>query len=127
MSYYTARELLDKETGKGTGKWHYTVAWGESDGMRVAAIGYCAQDCPGHDTPREAEAHYKQYLLDERTRYVAGEHATSQHRCQVDGCGAWTTGMAFVGGYESYYLCDAHRDREHLEPLVIVSDAWETA
>ena len=126
MAYYTARELMDKD-GKATGKWHYTVQWGGSDGPRIAATGHCANGCPGHDTPKEAYAHYKQYLLDKQTHYEAGENAETQHRCQAPGCGAWTTGAAFVGGYEVYYLCDTHRTREHLEPLVIVGDAFETA
>lgn len=126
MSYYTARELLGAN-GEHTGRWHYTVAWGDGDGTRVAAVGHCAHDCPGHDTPKAAYAHYRQYLLDERTRYVAGENATEQHRCEAPDCGAWTTGAAFVGSYEVHYLCDAHRDQAHLAPLVVVGDAWETA
>ena len=126
MSFYTARELMGAD-GERTGKWHYTVAWGDAGGTRVAAVGYCAQDCSGHDTPQAACDHYKHYLLDQRTRYAAGEQAMTQHRCEVADCGAWTTGAAFVGGYEVHYLCDAHRDRAHLAPLVGVVDAWETA
>lgn len=126
MSYYTARELMDKD-GKATGKWHYTVAWGDADGTRIAPVGYCAGGCAGHETKEGAYNHYKRYLLDCHTRYEAGERATVQHRCEAPDCGAWTTGAALVGGYEIHYLCDAHRTRETLEPLVYVGDAWEGA
>ena len=109
MNYYDARERKGAD-GKGTGKWHYTC---ENDG-RIYPVGYCAQGCEGHDTPEEACEHYRQYLLNERTRYDGQLHG-EQRECAV--CGAWTQGVVYVDGWHSYVLCDEHRNREEMERL----------
>lgn len=77
-----------------------------------------------HDTKEEAYAHQKQYELD-HARYHAGSKAQNPpalYPCRV--CGQFTAGFAEYGpGRMSHVqLCDAHCNREHLEPLVEVGD-----
>ena len=77
--------------------------------------------CPGHDTAEGAQEHYKEYLLD--TAYYEQGIAHQQFECEV--CGAWTSKCAQVGpgAMETHMLCDEHRNREHLTPLVSVGSS----
>jgi hypothetical protein len=50
--------------------------------------------------------------------------ASQQRKCEADGCGAWTQGMARVGGHVSFVLCDEHRNRENVEKLYSVGESW---
>lgn len=67
--------------------------------------------CPGHATPEEATAHYRQYLLDKAR--CDGHDESAQHKCGI--CGTWTQGYAMVGDLSLIFLCDEHRNREGLE------------
>ena len=87
MEVYGPRELAND--GKKTGLWHYCYA--NSEGTRP--IGYCAQDCPGHATPEEAELHQRQYVLDHEVRHY--EDCDAQKRCLV--CEQWTQHRVDVG------------------------------
>lgn len=59
MNYYGPREIAD-ESGKGIGKWRYTVR----NDNHVFAVGYCAEQHCQHDTPDKAREHYRQYEVD---------------------------------------------------------------
>lgn len=109
MNYYQALEIKGKD-GKGTGKYHFTRT---NDGITFP-VGYCADGCPGHDTPDEAADHYHQYLLD-NARYDIGVHNYSP--CEI--CGELTNKVATLGpGHmEVHNLCDKHRNREGLEKV----------
>ncbi|MDI6872605.1 MAG: hypothetical protein QME79_14880 [Bacillota bacterium] len=74
--------------------------------------------CPGHATPEEARAHYKEYLLD-YARYD-GTIARAKYPCEV--CGEYTDRFAqtYHGGL--HILCDAHRNREGLAQVLVVGD-----
>jgi ferredoxin len=113
MNYYQALKLAD------TGLYHYTC----TNGNHSYAVGYCASGCPGHATPEEAFEHYRQYILDTRVNYD-GLDQNTQRKCAV--CGEWTQHFALVES-RRYPLCDAHRNREELDKLVIqgnVISSW---
>lgn len=82
MRYGQPREI--HRDGAATGLWHFTEAHG-SDGRRgVFAVGYCADGCPGHDTPEGARDHMTDYLRE--TALVTAlppfpEVADTQHLC----------------------------------------------
>ena len=115
MNYDQPREIKDAG-GQPSGKWHYTRM---NDG-RIWPVGYCADGCPGHDTKEGAYEHQRQYDLD-HARYDT-EYGHWQP-CRV--CGELTNKAATwgVGGLSHAVLCDAHRTREYLEPLVTAGDA----
>lgn len=81
----------------------------------------------GHATPEEARACYREYLLDQRLRFVRWEHTTPSGEevlpgtlslCNADGCTEYTPHYAAIRGtMESWYLCDDHLDRETVEAL----------
>lgn len=122
MNYRTVTELADKD-GKPTGLWHYTIT---NDG-HTSPDGYC-QGCPGHATKEEAYEHYRQYLLDTASfegRLVQSSTSRTEHKCEAADCANWTDRMALVGPgrMEMHFLCDEHRNREHLDPLVVAGDS----
>lgn len=78
--------------------------------------------CGGHDTEEEACNHYKEYLLDNRVRY--SKDVQSQRKCEI--CKEWTQGLAWVGGYQGFQLCEKHQNRESLEKLLEVGISWES-
>lgn len=113
MEIYTPSELMGAN-GEHTGKWHYTVKWGE----HTVPHGYCAKGCPGHDTPEAAVKHYEQWLIEENLR-LDGDMKDTQKKCEV--CGEWTSKCALIidSVWErEFVLCDAHRNRESIENLV---------
>lgn len=116
MNYYGPRQLADAD-GRPSGLWHYTVRNGDA----VWAIGYCADGCPGHDTPEVAMEHQRQYEVDHAV--LDGTVYTSYHACQV--CGRLTnrTAMWGPGNMDMAWLCDDHRTRDHLRALVSVGHA----
>lgn len=110
MRHYSARQLKD------SGLWHYTVQMGG----RAFPTGYCAKDCPGHDTADAARGHYKAHLLD-----GAIETTLSQWSgCRV--CDQPTKKAMLYGSMGLEPLCEAHCNRESLEPLVKVGESWES-
>ena len=67
------------------GRWDFTSGKHGS----YHAVGYCGTAGGGHhETEAEAVACFHNYQLTERLRFF--EDASSQRRCQVDGCGVWT-------------------------------------
>jgi hypothetical protein len=129
MNFYDAREIQDGD-GKGTGKWRYTCY--NDNQKRTWAVGYCAQDCPGHDTPDEAREHYKQYLLDIALRLdanadsVPGAVEPPKFKCEAEGCEALTSKAAKVGyGIPRMFnLCPEHMNRETVETLFEVGSSF---
>lgn len=141
MNYFAARQ---RESDK---RWDYTC---KNDGT-IWPVGYCggwrepqtglltpeqvqqwvSQAAPhrhkfhldGHATAEEACDCYKQYLLDFDLR-LGGEALNTQRKCEV--CGAWTSRFARVG-HRTWFLCDEHRTREHVEALFgPVGESWES-
>jgi hypothetical protein len=113
MSWWQAREL--RRDGQGTGLWHYTCAEGSGGDGRVFAVGFCSENCPGHASPAEAEAHWHEFQLANSESWT---NDSEQLRCEVDGCGQWTTQrMRYGPNYalpENVVLCPAHCGTEHL-------------
>jgi hypothetical protein len=73
----------------------------------------------GHPTEAEAGACYRRYLLDHRLRLDMRCSGDMQRRCQApDGCEAWTQTAAEVDNGHTWFLCDAHRNRETVELLM---------
>lgn len=110
MNYYAPRRR------KEGGLWHYTCM---NDGA-IWPVGYCADACPGHADTAGAYAHYREYLLAERTRYD-GALVNEQKKCQE--CGEWTQGVVEIEGVPRFILCDAHRTPEVVGRLFKVGDA----
>lgn len=131
MNYYQARQVSADAEREDAGRWRYTCM---NDGQ-IWAVGYCA-DCPGHDTPEEANEHQTQYVLDHRLR-LDGTWSDSQHRCEafipiggvnISGlltsppsgqrlCGKWTDRFADCD-HRTFNLCDRHRNREMVARLL---------
>jgi len=112
VNYDKARQIDPQADRPDAGKWRYTTS---NRRVGTYAIGYCADGCPGHDTPEEAEAHQREYELDRCLR-LDGRYVDAQHKCVV--CNEWTQGFAhFVPMGAHYDLCDEHRTREQVEKL----------
>ena len=119
MNYHQPRQVDPEADRPDAGKWRYTNM---NDGQ-VWPEGYCAQDCPGHDTADEARQHQTEYELD-NARFD-GAWAEVWHRCEAEGCEELTDRFASYGPGQmvSHNLCDAHRNRETLAVLVgVVGD-----
>lgn len=129
MNYYDAR------IRKTDGRWDYTC---RNDG-KVWPVGYCMPwdriakadvNFPGlgplddthkdkhhdggHETPDEARACYRQYLLDHHVR-LDRNSGMAHYPCRV--CQVLTNGSASVK-YHTWPLCDAHRTQEQVEKLL---------
>lgn len=74
----------------------------------------------GHATEAEACACYRQYELDNELEFKTKpvEEADQLHRCKADGCKEFTAGIALLGQYTHFYLCDGHRNRAEVEKLI---------
>lgn len=115
MNYYDAREII--EDGKPTGRWRYTRL---NKRTGCVAVGYCAEDCPGHATPEEAREHYRQWQLDNARFSDGSEKADTLHRCDAEGCEEYTMGTAELHGgtRRAFFLCEKHRNRDALEEIL---------
>jgi hypothetical protein len=124
MNYYGPREKMDADR-KGSGIWHYTVA----NDDRVYPVGYCAEGCPGHDTPEGALAHQTEWERDHITFRESGRPG-EWHECGIEGCSELTRTMAewgTGGAVPHLYVCDQHANRETVAPMVsagIVTSSW---
>ena len=72
-------------------------------------LGYCSARCR-HQTPDEAVAHYRQYLLD--TARYDGHWRGVAYRCEL--CDTWTDRFAQLESFALHRLCPAHLNREGL-------------
>lgn len=111
MNYYQAREI--QKDGEPTGLFHFTKM---NDGQ-IWPVGYCAKDCPGHEDPAEAAAHYHEYLLDNKISF--GDDPDTGKRCAV--CDRWTTGYGFLNGLRMFHLCPTHQTRAAIASLTTPS------
>ena len=76
----------------------------------------------GHETSDEACECYKRYLLDNDVNLEFGTTEDTQHRCEYEGCEAWTQTVAMVNS-RTYNLCDDHRNLKSLEDVVVVGSS----
>ena len=116
MNYYQARQR------KNDGLWHYTVM----NDHQIWAVGYCAQGCTGHQTQQAAQAHFREWVLDNAT--FDGTLSNQQRKCEV--CEAWTDRIAQsgIGMTDIHVLCDVHRTRDWLATVLpeqdVIISSW---
>lgn len=103
MRYYCVREIT--KNGRASGLYKFTGGTGK----HIHAVGYCAEDCQGHDTEMGAREHYHEYLVDHATY---GETCDSLRKCRVPECEAWTSRYAQVGECQIVDLCKKHCNKE---------------
>lgn len=138
MNYYQARQrMTDKRwdyTRMNDGRvWPvgYCIGWLKHPPGHTSPIGLIPEEvlkreqarlapfqgkfhADGHETAEAACQCYRAYLLDTRSRF--SEQPDQQQRCQADGCGEWTTGLAEVE-MQVFVLCQKHQTRDALEWL----------
>ena len=97
--------------GGGRGAWLYSCLY---EG-RLWPVGYCSARC-AHASPEEAEAHFREYLLDEAT--YDGQWQGVAYQCEV--CGDWTDRFAQLkAAFVIHRLCRAHLNREGLRTVLV--------
>lgn len=108
---YGPRQMI--KDGKPSGIWHFTVAYDEGGGCH--AVGPCADGCPGHTTPEDAENHWEEGELAKAT--FDGVKEDVQKKCLV--CAAWTSRFARTTGefYREFPLCGLHLDAAGLRSV----------
>lgn len=105
---FTARKC---DIGADAGKWYTVVI--ERQGIR--RVGYCARECPGHDSSAEALAHHLQYQLD-READLWLERRGAPRECEI--CGEPTTLRARLGrDIPLFVLCREHQSTTSLQKL----------
>jgi hypothetical protein len=152
MRHLCARQVDPKSDSPFAGKYHY-VSMGRSGGYPIGhcspyltcpeCLGSMAPDCEecggkgfikleapcsGHDTPEQAEEHYRQWLLD-KLRFDGRCTPNQQFRCEFPGCETWTQRIIDVEGegYTHWLLCDEHANRESVDAILPkVGEAWES-
>lgn len=100
--------MVDKD-GNPTGLWRYTCR----NDSQIWAVGFCAQGCPGHDSPEGAYEHQRQYLLSTVTydlEYLNWLGCTA--------CDAPTKKGARWAMESGAPFCDDHLKPEFVEPHV---------
>lgn len=104
MNYDQARQRKD-------GKWHYT----RKNDDRIYPIGFCANNCAGHDTCEEAEWHYWEWqLVNICTHNPVVDLAFVDGRQKCTLCGAVATRVASLPGIAQpeVAICDDHALQE---------------
>lgn len=76
----------------------------------------------GHATEKEACECFKQYQLDHHLRF--SKQLNQQHKCKI--CEEYTEGLAYVGEYECFSLCEKHQNRESVEQIYQVGESWQS-
>ncbi len=109
MLIHQPLELKDNN-GKGRGLWHMTER-SDEEHWPAHAIGYCAENCPGHATAEEAEDHYHQWQAD---KAIPHEDPEAKKPCLF--CGEWTQHrMTPAGGWSApLVLCEQHSHSAHI-------------
>ena len=139
MNYYKARQRKD-------GRWDYTCM---NDGQ-IWPLGYCdewrpinerianyfsAEDkekhdsfkdkhhCGGHETPEEAYACYKEYVLDQSLH----THEFEPWSACLE-CGKRTPyAVAEKGSISDMALCEAHQSREVIAKHLNIGERWSSS
>lgn len=99
---------------KHNGRWEYT------------RNNLPAESCLDHDheTKKEAEDCYKEYLIANSNFHVA---KTRVPKCRVDGCESDSTHTVSLGAYNVWQTCEAHANRETVrDHLLQVGERWES-
>lgn len=151
MNHYKAREL--REGGHGTGKWHYTCMnndhiypvgycspWdtcpdcqGHSMFNSEAKCEKCSNKgviksenpCMGHDTPEDAESHYKEYIIDKAHFYGPKQQEWPKNKCSVKDCNE--EGNCLISADQSHFeVCNKHNTRTVLRELISVRECWSS-
>lgn len=119
---YQALEILDPD-GTGTGKYRFTVH-SDEESWPAHAVGYCADNCPGHPTKEGAELHWKQFNFDKKLRVGLGSNE-ERRKCQV--CKEWTNGRALMDGvfFREFVLCEKHNNSEIVRGLLFTDEEVE--
>ena len=111
MNYYEPREILDKDTGEGTGRWHFVCANRRSG---TYPVGYCA-DHEGHESDYAAAECFHRYQLDNLREFSI--QPTTQEQCEAEGCENWTQQGLEPRHGSPLMLCDEHRNRDTVASL----------
>jgi len=122
MNHDKALQMIDKT-------WNYTRS--NDNQNRTYPIGYCASfinktdDYHKHATKEQAEECYKKYELDNNLQLNAGTVGErTQFKCEC--CEEWTNIATRIGGWETHYLCDEHRNRETMESIFTVGESFHS-
>lgn len=76
-----------------------------------------------HSTEEEACNCYKEYMLDHHLS-LGHKDSSAQHRCKK--CNEWTQGLAGVGAYSLWCLCEKCQTREVISEIYKVGESWES-
>jgi hypothetical protein len=104
MTHYAARQHSITE------RWAYTCRQGGD----IWPVGRCAED-GGHDTAEQAQACYRQHLIESAEMSV--QFKGDYQRCRAPGCTEPTTEAAMYNG-APVFLCEEHMDEDFLEKIV---------
>lgn len=124
MNYYAARQKLN-ERGEPAGVWHYTC---ENSG-RIRPVGKCADGCPGHPSAEEAQAHYREHLLDTASFHGPKVQEWPKEKCSLPDCNAEAKFCASTGPgrLQNFALCEAHANRQGLDRVLgKVGESWSS-
>ena len=77
----------------------------------------------GHANEKEACNCYKEYMLDHNMS-LGRKDSSTQRKCEK--CNEWTQGLAGVGAYKLWHLCEKCQTREVISELYIVGESWES-
>lgn len=120
MNHDAPRQIADSQ-GNPTGKWRYT----RRNDNQIWAIGFCADDCPGHDTPEEACEHHKEYLLSGMKIRGPKTSEWPKYKCRKKGCNSEATHFLIIPGrFSDICVCEAHANVDTARELVVVSEEW---
>lgn len=100
-------------------RWRFSRASLQNEGKPPAPIGYCADGCPGHDTPKQARDHYVAFLLDHLNFIDDSDEPTDTYPCEVPSCrNECDGGVQAPYGPRLFHLCADHRTREDAETVI---------
>lgn len=109
---------------KDTKLWYYT-SYNSRSG--TVPIGYCAEDCTGHETREGACEHYKQYIIDHARVFDDRPDCDTKHRCEAEGCNEFTSGyIQYADSYTIRNLCKQHRTKEIMHTLIDINVSYQS-
>ena len=115
MNYYGPREMTKDK--KPIGLFHYTCR----NDNQIWPVGLCADECPGHPTPEEAIAHWREYLI-QGIQFEAITEEWPKEKCQVKDCNEQATMVGSTknepGCWMNIQLCAAHATPEEMAKFI---------